>query len=81
MVSVKEVIDKLNARAKPGNVEGIARYGMTAECRLGISAPDMRKIAKELGKDHKLALELWQTRMPEAKIVARALGGSGMLGV
>jgi len=27
-------------------------------------------MAKELRKDHKLALELWQTGMPEPKIVA-----------
>jgi len=40
------------------------------EQRLGISVPDMRKIAKELGKDHKLALELWKTGKPEARIVA-----------
>ncbi|KPJ82804.1 MAG: DNA alkylation repair protein, partial [Spirochaetes bacterium DG_61] len=32
------------------------------------------KIAKELGKDHKLALELWKTGIPEAMIVAAMVG-------
>jgi 3-methyladenine DNA glycosylase AlkD len=43
---------------------------MIAERRLGVSVPDMRKIAKEVGKDHGLALALWTTGIPEAKIVA-----------
>jgi 3-methyladenine DNA glycosylase AlkD len=43
---------------------------MAVERRLGVSVPDMRKLAKEIGKDHKLALELWKTGIDEAKIVA-----------
>lgn len=79
MVSVEEVLDKLKARAKPDNVGGMARYGMTAERRLGVSVPDMRKIAKELGKDRKLARELWKTGIPEAKIVAAMIDEPGKL--
>jgi 3-methyladenine DNA glycosylase AlkD len=37
---------------------------------MGVSVPDMRKIAKDIGKDHQLALELWDTGIPEAMIVA-----------
>ncbi len=70
VTSVGEVLKKLRAKAKPDRLEGMARYGMVAERRLGVSVPDMRKIAKELGKDHKLALELWKTGIPEARIVA-----------
>lgn len=70
MASVEEALDKLRARARPSRLEGMTRYGMVAEKRLGVSVPDMRKIAKELGKDHTLALELWRTGIPEAKIVA-----------
>ncbi len=70
MASVEEVLKKLRARARPDQLEGMAQYGMVDEGRLGVSVPDMRKIAKELGKDHKLALDLWETGIPEAKIVA-----------
>ena len=70
MASVEEILEKLEARARPDQLEGMARYGMVAERRLGVSVPNMRKIAKELGKDHKLALELWKTGIPEARIVA-----------
>lgn len=70
MVSVDEVVRELKAKAKPDQVKGMARYGMTAEQRLGVSIPDIRKIAKEVGKDHQLALGLWETEIPEARIVA-----------
>lgn len=70
MASVGEVLEKLKAKTKPEHVEEMARYGMVAEQRLGVSIPDMRKMAKELGKNHKLALELWKTGIPESKILA-----------
>lgn len=44
--------------------------GLAVEKRLGVAVPDMRKIAKETGKDHHLALELWQTGIAEAMMVA-----------
>ena len=70
MASVEEVLKKLKAKARPDQLEGMARYGMVAERRLGVSVPDMRKIAKELGRDHNLALELWKKGVPEARILA-----------
>jgi 3-methyladenine DNA glycosylase AlkD len=79
MASVGEVLKKIKAKAKPDNVGGMARYGMVAEQRLGVSVPDMRKIAKEVGKDHTLALELWKTGIPEAKIVAAMIDEPGKL--
>src|SRR4030043_460890 len=48
----------------------MAKYGMTVEGRLGVPVPEMRKLAKDIGKDHKLALELWKAGIAEARIVA-----------
>jgi len=70
VTSVPEVIQKLQATARHDQLAGMARYGMTAEQRLGVAVPDMRQLAKELGKDHRLALELWATGIQEARIVA-----------
>lgn len=70
MASVDEVLKKLKAKAHPDRLEGMARYGMVAERRLGVSIPEMRKTAKEYGKDHELALELWKTGILEARIMA-----------
>ena len=38
--------------------------------RLGVSIPELRILAKEIGKNHELALELWKTEVAEARIVA-----------
>jgi len=70
MSSVEEALRRIEAKAKPDQVQGMARYGMVAERRLGLSVPDMRAIARQLGKNHELALELWKTGIPEARIVA-----------
>ena len=70
MASVKNVLDELQSKAKPDQLAGMAKYGMTVERRLGVSVPDMRKLAKELGRDHRLALDLWRSGIAEARIVA-----------
>ena len=70
MPSVEEVLEMLAAKADPDQLEGMARYGMTVENRLGVKVPQIRKIAKEIGVDHKLALELWETEITEAMILA-----------
>jgi 3-methyladenine DNA glycosylase AlkD len=64
------VIELLRAEARPGELEGMARFGMAIENRLGISVPVMRKLAKQIKKNHQLALELWETGIAEARIVA-----------
>ena len=74
MASVKDVLDKLQSKAKPEQLKGMAKYGMAVEQRLGVSVPDMRKLAKEIGRDHKLALDLWRTGIAEARIVAGMVG-------
>jgi 3-methyladenine DNA glycosylase AlkD len=56
MASVEEVLQKLKEKSQPNQVEGMARFGITDEHRLGVRVPDMRKLAKEIGKDHNLAL-------------------------
>jgi len=74
MRSADEIVRKLKSMANPDNVKGMAKFGMISEKRLGISVPEMRKMAKEVGKDHKLALNLWQTGIPEARILASMVG-------
>jgi 3-methyladenine DNA glycosylase AlkD len=70
MPSVEEVLEMLAAKADPDQLAGMAKYGMNVKNRLGVKVPQMRKIAKEIGKDHKLALELWETGITEAMILA-----------
>lgn len=70
MASVADILADLKAKANPDNLEGMARFGMAVDKRLGVSVPEMRRIAKATGKDHDLAVRLWKTGIEEARIVA-----------
>ena len=70
MVEYQEVIQKLKSLKNPKNIEGMARFGISSKNTLGISIYDLRKIAKEIGKDHQLALKLWDSGLHEARILA-----------
>lgn len=48
----------------------MAKYGINTDFALGVSIPNLRKIAKEIGKNHKLALQLWNIKIHEARILA-----------
>jgi 3-methyladenine DNA glycosylase AlkD len=70
MISVDEVLSGLKVMARPDNLAGMARYGIVIEKRLGVSIPELRKLAKKIGKNHDLALELWKTGISDAMILA-----------
>ncbi len=70
MASLETALKRIRAKARPDQLDGMARYGMAVEQRVGVAIPDLRKIAKELGKDHILAIELWKTGILEARIMA-----------
>jgi len=74
MAKLEEVLNRLKEKARPDQLEGMSRYGISPEQRLGVSVPDMRKIAKEVGKEHELALALWKTGIQDAMIVASMVG-------
>jgi 3-methyladenine DNA glycosylase AlkD len=77
MASTEEILRRFESKADPANLKGMARYGMAVEKRLGVSVPDMRRIAREIGKDHRLAAELWETGIAEARIVASMIAVPG----
>jgi len=68
--SAQALLQRMKSLANARNVAGMARFGIVGEGRLGISMPALRTIARETGKNHRLALQLWHTRIPEAMIVA-----------
>jgi len=68
--TASSILAQLRPLARPDQLQGMARYGMSPEGRLGISIPPLRRIAKQAGKDHRLALELWKSGIAEARILA-----------
>lgn len=44
----------LKPASNPKAVEGMTRFGISPENIYGVSVPNLRKMAKEIGKDHSL---------------------------
>ena len=65
----KVFISKLKSKANPTNVEGMKRFGIQGNKMLGVSVTNIRKIAHGI-RDHELALDLWDTGIHEARIMA-----------
>lgn len=70
MAECDEILDRLRSLGDPRNVEGMARYGIRTKKAFGVSAPQLRQLAKELRKDHDLADLLWRTGVHDARILA-----------
>ncbi len=68
-MTIAEVIAELRSLANPKNVEGQARFGIATGKALGISVPTLRAIAKRCGRDHALAVGLWDSGIHEARIL------------
>ena len=79
MNTFKEIISTLKENARPDQLAGMKRFGMSTENRLGLSMPFLRKMAKEIGQDHELALKLWETGIAEARILAGLVDDPKML--
>ena len=67
---LEETLSKLKALADPKAAEGAKRFGIEASDVWGVSAPTLRKLAKEIGVDHALAGRLWRTGVHDARILA-----------
>ncbi|MDR7335716.1 DNA alkylation repair protein [Roseateles asaccharophilus] len=70
MSRLDDALAALRAQARPDQLEGMARFGMTGDGRLGLAVPTLRALAREFKRDHELALALWDTEIPDAQILA-----------
>ena len=65
-----EVMVRLESMSSLESVAGMGRFGIETTRALGISVPKLRALAKEIGKDHDLALTLWDTGVHEVRELA-----------
>jgi len=69
-MNVSEVLARLRTMASLRNRDGMARYGINVADAWGIPVSRLRQLAREIGRDHRLALELWDSGVHEARILA-----------
>lgn len=78
-MDAEEVLARLESISDRTRLEGMSRYGIKVNDALGVSMPEMRALAKSLGKDHILAMELWRSGVHEARIMASLLADPHIL--
>ncbi len=66
---VAGVLAWLERRGSARNREGMARYGIVAPKVFGVSVSALQQLAKRLGRDHELAMALWDTGWYEARML------------
>jgi 3-methyladenine DNA glycosylase AlkD len=66
----KLILKLLSSNANPKNVEGMKRFGIVSKNVLGLTTPFIKSIAKRYKGEHELALDLWNSGIYEARILA-----------
>ena len=63
-------LEELRKLGTKRNVDGMARFGIVAKVVYGVSKPKLDELAPRIGKNHQLALELWDSGVHDARILA-----------
>jgi 3-methyladenine DNA glycosylase AlkD len=73
------VLKELHRLADPVVAKGAERFGVSSKNMLGISAPKLRAVAREIGVDQVLSLSLWPTGIHEARVLAALIGNPDLV--
>jgi 3-methyladenine DNA glycosylase AlkD len=65
-----EVLRFLQRKGSRRNVAGLTRYGIKAARAFGVPMGTLLALARRIGKNHALALELWESGWYEARLLA-----------
>ncbi len=65
----EEVLEELKKLASAQSRKAQQHFGIHKET-LGVSAPKLRALAKTIGRNHELGLQLWETAVHEARHIA-----------
>ncbi len=66
----EEILEQLKSLSNAKAIAGMARFGINPKNTYGVSIPVLRKMAKQIGKNHRLAEKLWHSGIHEARILA-----------
>jgi 3-methyladenine DNA glycosylase AlkD len=68
---MRRVAETGESRAK---IEGMQRFGIRPERAIGLNTPQVRTIARSIGRNQVLAEALWETGIHDARILAALVG-------
>ncbi len=62
-------VAELKRLGEKKNVAGMARFGIRAKKVFGVPKPKLDELAKKIGKNHELGMELWSTGIHDARLL------------
>ncbi|PJI42820.1 MAG: DNA alkylation repair protein [Rhizobium sp.] len=68
--SVDEIVACLQLLRNEANIAGMARFGIDTTTALGITTPQMQALVRQVKRDHRRALALWDTGLRDARMLA-----------
>ena len=69
-LTLSDILERLNTQRDPAAVAGMARYGIVGQEVFGVKVPVLRAWAREAGRDHELAQQLWAYPSRETRVLA-----------
>ncbi|HSI62713.1 MAG TPA: DNA alkylation repair protein [Candidatus Saccharimonadia bacterium] len=69
-LEVETVLSMLRKKSSKAVLNSMARYGIPSDRAFGVSMSNVQALARQLGKDHRLAGELWASGEYEARLLA-----------
>ena len=73
-LTIEQILRRLRKLGDPRVRAAMLRFGVRAKRTYGVAAPALRRLAREIGTHHELALQLWATGIHEARALAGLLG-------
>ena len=69
-MDLERILKRFEELDDPKAAAGMARFGIKAKMSYGLQMPVLKAMAKEIGKDHRLAMQLWAIDCRETRILA-----------
>ncbi len=69
-MTLEEIICRFRELGNPQAIEGMSRFGIDTSKAYGVKVPELRRLGKQIGRNHGLALQLWDEGSREARILA-----------
>ncbi len=71
---VDSALKWLRSQSTRATLQGMARYAIPSDHAYGVAMKDIKALGKTLGRDHALAVALWDTGVYEARMLASFVG-------
>jgi 3-methyladenine DNA glycosylase AlkD len=68
--TAEDIVAYLTSIGTAANRAGMARFGINTTLALGVGNTDLRPVARRIKRDHRRAVELWNTGYREARLLA-----------